>query len=110
EKTVAQTVSNGVNDISFNVPVEFDPSTDLILESRCRLYASEPARIAGTETPYGGAQDGEVEDYRWEFSPAAVTLRGTQLGVASNPVWLIGSLVVIMLLSLAVVVSRRRTS
>ena len=110
EKTVAQPVNNGVNNINFNVPAGFDPGTDSVLDSRCRLYEAEPTAITSTETPDGGTVDGEVEDYRWGFSPTAVTLRGTRLGTVSNLAWLVGSLVAMMLLSLGVVVSRRRVS
>jgi subtilisin-like proprotein convertase family protein len=110
EKSVAQMVNNGANNINFSVPAGFDPATDSVLDSRCRLYEAEPMGIESTETPDGGTVEGEVEDYRWGFSPTAVTLRQAQLGLTSNAARLVVGLLAVMILSLAAVVTHRRLS
>jgi hypothetical protein len=77
EKTVAQVVSNGVNNIPFVVPGAFNPATNQVLDTRCRLYEAEPSLLMGTETPQGGVVGGEVEDYRFTFTPTAITLQSS---------------------------------
>ncbi len=86
EKTVAQMVANGLNNIAFVVPGTFNPATNSILDTRCRLYEAEPTFVIGTETPNGGVVGGEVEDYRFTFTPTAISLQSTTIRDQST-VW-----------------------
>lgn len=108
ERTVAQVVNDGLNNINFTIPAGFNPATNPVLDSRCRLYEAEPnGALESSETPAGGVVDGEVEDYRWGFSPTAVTLLDSRLATISNTTWLAVSLAALMVLSLAVAVAGR---
>ncbi len=72
EKAIAQDVTAGINMISVTIDPgsSFGTMGDDFLESRCRFYDTEPiSRL--TESPTGGAADGEVEDNR--FTAAALT-------------------------------------
>jgi subtilisin-like proprotein convertase family protein len=99
EKTVAQLVNNGSNTVNLTIPVSFNESG--VLDTRCRLYETEPTGIASTETPNGSTGDGEVEDYRWTFSPTAVTLQQADTNAVGRPVaWAVAPLLLVTLVGL----------
>lgn len=67
EKSIAQTVASGSVNIGVTIPAgsTFGSNGDDFLESRCRLYDTEPLTISATEIVDGAATAGEVEDYRF---------------------------------------------
>jgi hypothetical protein len=80
--------------------------------ARFRLF--DPTNLPGGSLDagdyVGAADNGEVEDYRWQFSPTAVDLQsfGNSSVSSSSPfVWL-GALVVLVLAALSLLVVRRR--
>jgi hypothetical protein len=77
EMEVFGTVNNGENDLEFTVDNAYTTGQDLY--ARFRLYDGNP----GTPQYSGEVTNGEVEDYKWEFEPTAVTL--TRLDVTSVP-------------------------
>ncbi|MGC9397573.1 MAG: SdrD B-like domain-containing protein [Anaerolineae bacterium] len=65
-------VTDGVQTITFDVPAgTFGGSTNLTFNTRYRLYANSTNGLA---QPTGLTSNGEVEDYRWQFTPNVVTL------------------------------------
>ncbi len=90
ERTINQAVNIGQTDITFTVPVGAQIGIGGVENSsmpvRFRLYESTVEPLSAPFTPLaaelsGGAAGGEVEDYVWEFTPTAVTLKsfGTQI-------------------------------
>ncbi len=67
EKSIAQTIASGSVNIGVTIPMDstFGSNGDDFLESRCRLYDTEPLTIFATEVADGAATAGEVEDYRF---------------------------------------------
>lgn len=65
EQTIGQSIASGGVDIAIAIPAgsTFEIGTDDFLETRCRLYDSEPI-TKSTESPLGSASSGEVEDFR----------------------------------------------
>jgi len=69
-----QAVSIGSATVTFDVPsgTFLGSGSNISLYARFRLYTSEPGL---PDLAYNGTvANGEVEDYRWTFSPTAVTL------------------------------------
>ncbi len=67
-------ISNGSNQtVMFNVPAGTFTGVggNLTFSVRFRIYESSTGGLA---TPTGLATNGEVEDYRWSFTPTAITL------------------------------------
>lgn len=62
-------IAGGSNTISLQVP-NSGYSTGDIINTRFRLYDGQPVFVS----PTGGATNGEVEDYQWDFGPTAITL------------------------------------
>jgi len=100
ELVVAQSIAVGANAITFTVPATYTTGTPLV--ARFRLYASAPENLA----PTGPAEDGEVEDYDWMFTPTAVNLYGVTVINGRWQLW-VGML---MLGVLILVIERRRAS
>lgn len=100
-------LSAGVHTVSFTIPNNY--TTGQTVYARFRVF--DPANIPGgalTAVDYqGGATGGEVEGYRWTFSPTAVTLSSLSVNSAT-PVFLLTGL---LLLALATIfMARRRRS
>ena len=104
EQIFGQSVT-GSEAISFIVPAGYDPSATPTIQARFRLYPSEPT-LLGTETPTGNANDGEVEDYSWSFTPTAVSLN--TLNAQTSARWAVWLTAVILLTLTAFYVCRRR--
>lgn len=89
EQVALGSVSNGTNTVTLVVPAAFDtPSSVNELFARFRLYDGVPT----TPVPSGSATNGEVEDYRWEFGPNAVTLSSAEAQSASASVLVVALL------------------
>ncbi|HEB64601.1 MAG TPA: hypothetical protein ENJ02_03565 [Chloroflexi bacterium] len=63
-----QTVSNGPNVLSINVPAGYTTGTSVYV--RFRLCGA----TGSCNAPTGSSASGEVEDYQWQFGPTAITL------------------------------------
>lgn len=101
-----RTVSNGANqDLTFNIPSGADV-TDVWLYARFRICD------ASGECNSATAQDvtnGEVEDYRWQFGPNAVTLYDFQAQPSGFAAPLAFAIVVMVAIGAAgLVLTRRR--
>jgi hypothetical protein len=72
------TVNNGENDLEFTVDDAYTTGQDLY--ARFRLYDGNP----GTPQYSGEVTNGEVEDYKWEFEPTAVTLSSFTIRLISS--------------------------
>ncbi len=59
--------------LTFDIPDGVNLLQD-IYYARFRLYSTPQMLLGSGALPTGVAYDGEVEDYRWEFIPTAVTL------------------------------------
>ena len=59
--------------LTFDIPEGAGPLND-IYYARFRLYSAPQMLLDSGATPVGLAYDGEVEDYRWQFTPLAVAL------------------------------------
>lgn len=108
EITKFGTVSSGSNTLSLQVPGSGYTQGDIV-NARFRLYDGQPATIS----PTGGATNGEVEDYQWDFAdPTIVTLTNAQTdthGAGSRlPYGLVAGLVVAA--GYLILRSRRRRS
>ncbi len=64
-----QPLVQGSQSIEFDIPAGVTFPTTVY--ARFRLYTTS---TSGAAQPIGAATNGEVEDYKWEFSPNAVTL------------------------------------
>lgn len=69
-------LANGTHTLNFTVPNNDFHSG--FLNARFRLCSA----ASNCNTPLGAADDGEVEDYRWQFGPTAVSLQN--INVASR--------------------------
>jgi hypothetical protein len=78
EMEVSQTVSNGENDLSFTVDNAYTTYQDVY--ARFRLYDGQPS----TPQYSGEVTNGEVEDYKWEFEPTAVTVSSLTIRPVSS--------------------------
>ncbi len=104
-------VDGSSQNVSLTLPVTFDPATNPYVYARFRLFdpANLPGGVLDAGDYIGSADGGEVEDYRWQFSPTAVGLLSLGEGDGSNSdalVWL-GALAVLVLAGLSLLVARR---
>ena len=111
ELVLDQAVTSGINNLSIAIPVTYVTGTSV--EVRFRLYANEPVTpdLAPTSAaePVGEVEDGEVEDYTWNFTTTAVdlnTFSGT--GVGTSPILVIVTLLSAILLGFGLFIRRRR--
>ena len=75
-------LGTGTSTRTFTVPV---PPGSGTFYSRFRLYPTDPGGVCtSAKAPTGPAIGGEVEDYRWSFSPNAVTLSQLQATTVST--------------------------
>jgi hypothetical protein len=81
-------------------------TTGAQLNVRFRLYETEPT----DPQPTGLVMGGEVEDYRWSFSPTAVTLITITASTPASTGLLVAMLPLIMALFGATVVWQRRSA
>lgn len=79
-------VANGTNVLTFNVPAGTFPGSgsNVTFNTRYRLFA---ASTGGLAQPTGFAANGEVEDYQWNFTPTAITLKNLTVRPGMNVVW-----------------------
>jgi hypothetical protein len=73
------TVTAGSNTVSLTIPASYATGRDL--HARFRLYESEP----NSPQPTGMVDNGEVEDYYWQFSPTAISLADVGVATSSLP-------------------------
>jgi hypothetical protein len=111
---VAQPIPASVTPYTFYfdiVPSAFNGSTSQPIYARFRVtspvdngcFESSPAF-----SPTGPAPDGEVEDYRWNFGPNAVTLSGMTASSAATPLALpLGIVTLLGVLVGGIVLARR---
>jgi len=84
ERAIAQTISAGTQAIDFDIPAgTFDGTNSKSIYARFRLFENQPDDL--DTSYYGQATNGEVEDYRWNFGPNAVTLSRFKAMGASAP-------------------------
>ncbi len=88
---VSMAVNPGSNNVNFDIPSGvFDPDgppsgSNVMIYARFRLFASDPGNCALNSGYTGSAENGEVEDYKWTFSPTAVSLQAVAASV--NDSW-----------------------
>jgi len=110
EKTVNQAVNAGLNTISFTIPsgAPVGTGTATQMPVRFRLYESgtEPTKpqpnrpqVQLLAAATGGVTGGEVEDYVWDFTPTAVTLRS--FGARASAGWPAWAVTLVLGLELA---------
>jgi hypothetical protein len=76
--------ADGTVTISVPAGVFTGSGSNVLLNARFRLYA---ATTSGLAQPTGLANNGEVEDYQWEFTPTAVRLLGFRATPAPSMPW-----------------------
>lgn len=91
-------VATGANPMAITIPPDY--TTGATVNARFRLHPSNGFQPTST----GGAADGEVEDYAWQFSPTAVTL--TAFAAGSGALW--GSLALLSVCGMGIVAWRRK--
>lgn len=74
------------------IPASYVTGTPLYV--RCRLFPTNgiPGGTLTQDDYVGYAPGGEVEDYRWTFTPTAVTLSELQATTVSTGEWLMAML------------------
>ena len=90
---VVQPIAAGTYTFYFNIPPgniqpqRADPTTALrqIPGHQPDRPIANPCAASTAFSPTGPAPDGEVEDYRWNFGPNAVTLSGMTASSAATP-------------------------
>jgi hypothetical protein len=101
EVVIFGTVPQGAQVITLTIPAGYVTGTTV--HTRFRLYAEQPDTIS----QFGLAINGEVEDYKWEFSPTAVTLRSVQTSTAGPQAALLTAVLFLNLATGYIVLLRR---
>jgi hypothetical protein len=99
-------VGNGVNsDLTFTIPTGTTfPNT---FSARFRVCQTNTG-TTGCNSLTGETTNGEVEDYRWSFSPTAVTMNSASTGLADSGGPLVATLAMVLLVGASVVIARRK--
>lgn len=93
-------LDGSIQNVQFTIPAgtysnnSSDPN--VVLYSRFRVtencgtsdYIDPSSGTAVAPTPNGPATNGEVEDYRWEFTPTAVSMSNMSTASHTNTLWL----------------------
>jgi hypothetical protein len=98
----SQAVAAGANTVTVDCPASFDDKQPL--NARFRLYAGTVS-----VSPWGGAINGEVEDYSWTFRPTAVRMAGFAGGANLASLQGIASLAIAATVAFGLEEIRRRT-
>jgi uncharacterized repeat protein (TIGR01451 family) len=84
DQVVFGSLPAGTHHLPLTVPLNYTTGTTLY--SRFRLYSG----VQADPLPTGASLNGEVEDYKWRFSPTAVTLTTFSAQSESGPAWGVG--------------------
>jgi hypothetical protein len=105
---IVQPLAVGSYTFYFNIPPGTFPGSgeDIVVSGRFRVTSPVGGDCTGSAaySATGLADDGEVEDYVWSFSPTAVTLRGL---LARGGLWGIAALGFVLVVGLVFVWRRK---
>ena len=98
---------SGSSQVTLTVGSDYVTGTPL--STRFRLFEELAVPSSIEDAFQGGSIGGEIEDYVWQFTPTAVTLRNATADSAQTTPWAIFWVISFALLSLTGVVLRRRS-